>query len=186
MGKGLGSIAGTVSEEGEVKGNIFVGDDLDGIDNINYAGIADEKSYEEVMKLENIPEGFHKVKITFRAEDNVDIVKTIAYNGSFSESDLPQIPEKDGYYAVWPEDLVGKPMTENKTVEAEYSRWTESIVGTEVINDAKTEDTASESSDTENEKAVFLLEGKFYDDTSIQMAKCDTDLPDGDVVYAYN
>ena len=185
-GEGLGSIAGTVSEEGEVKGNIFVGDDLDGIDNINYAGIADEKSYEEVMKLENIPEGFHKVKITFRAEDNVDIVKTIAYNGSFSESDLPQIPEKDGYYAVWPEDLVGKPMTENKTVEAEYSRWTESIVGTEVINDAKTEDTASESSDTENEKAVFLLEGKFYDDTSIQMAECDTDLPDGDVVYAYN
>ena len=77
-------------------------------------------------------------------------------------------------------------MTENKTVEAEYSRWTESIVGTEVINDAKTEDTASESSDTENEKAVFLLEGKFYDDTSIQMAECDTDLPDGDVVYAYN
>lgn len=185
-GEGLGSIAGTVSEEGEVKGNIFVGDDLDGIDNINYAGIADEKSYEEVMKLENIPEGFHKVKITFRAEDNVDIVKTIAYNGSFSESDLPQIPEKDGYYAVWPEDLVGKPMTENKTVEAEYSRWTESIVGTEVINDAKTEDTASESSDTENEKAVFLLEGKFYDDTSIQMAECDTDLPDGDVVYAYD
>ena len=45
-----------MSEEGEVKGNIFVGDDLDGIDNINYAGIADEKSYEEVMKLENIPE----------------------------------------------------------------------------------------------------------------------------------
>lgn len=93
-GEGLGSIAGTVSEEGEVKGNIFVGDDLDGIDNINYAGVADEKSYEEVMKLENIPEGFHKVKIIFRAEDNVDIVKTIAYNGSFSESDLPQIPEK--------------------------------------------------------------------------------------------
>lgn len=77
-------------------------------------------------------------------------------------------------------------MTENKTVEAEYSRWTESIVGSEVINGAKTEDTASESSDTENEKAVFLLEGKFYDDTSIQMAECDTDLPDGDVVYAYN
>lgn len=185
-GEGLGSIAGTVSEEGEVKGNIFVGDDLDGIDNINYAGVADEKSYEEVMKLENIPEGFHKVKIIFRAEDNVDIVKTIAYNGSFRESDLPQIPEKDGYYAVWPEDLVGKPMKENKTVEAEYSRWTESIVGTEVINGAKTEDTASESSDTENEKAVFLLEGKFYDDTSIPMAECDTDLPDGDVVYAYN
>ena len=68
----------------------------------------------------------------------------------------------------------------------EYSRWTESIVGSEVINGAKTEDTASESSDTENEKAVFLLEGKFYDDTSIQMAECDTDLPDGDVVYAYN
>ena len=65
-----------MSEEGEVKGNIFVGDDLDGIDNINYAGIADEKSYEEVMKLENIPEGFHKVKITFRAEDNVDIVQS--------------------------------------------------------------------------------------------------------------
>ncbi len=169
-GEGLGSIAGTVSDEGEVKGNIFVSDDLDGIDNINYAGIADEKSYEEVMKLEDIPDGFQRVQITFKTDDDVVIVKTLAYNGSFSESDLPQIPEKDGYYAVWPEDLVGKPMTENKTVEAEYSRWTESIAGTEVISC----------------KAVFLLEGKFYDDTSIHMAKCETDLPEGNVVYAYN
>ena len=96
-----------------------MGDDLDGIDNINYAGIADEKSYEEVMKLENIPEGFHKVKITFRAEDNVDIVKTIVYNGSFSESDLPQIPEKDGYYAGLAGGSGWKTNDGNKTVEAD-------------------------------------------------------------------
>ena len=46
--------------------------------------------------------------------------------------------KNDGYYAVWPEDLVGKANDGKvKPVEAEYSRWTESIVGTEVINDAK-------------------------------------------------
>ncbi len=195
-GEGLGSIAGTVSEEGEVKGNIFVNDDLDGIDNINYAGIADEASYEDIMKLENIPEGFYKVQITFRAEDDVVVVKTLAYNGSFSEYDLPQIPEKDGYYAVWPDDIVGQPMTENKTVEAEYSRWTESIAGAEYMDaDGNLADADSEKAENDDQnknttnvdnKVVLILEGKFYNDTTIQMAECDTDLPDGDVVYAYN
>ncbi len=169
-GEGRGSVAGTVSDEGEVKSNLFVNDELDGIDNINYAGIADETSYEEVMKLEDIPDGFHKVTVTFKAEDEVVTTKTVVYNGSLTENDLPEIPEKDGYYAKWPDDITTDAIIENKIVDAEYTRWTESIAGSERA---------------ENSKALFLLEGKFYDDTSIDMSACEADIKDGSVVYAY-
>lgn len=170
-GEGRGSIAGKVSDEGEVKGNQFVNDELDGIDNINYAGIADETSYDELMKQEGIPEGFNKVTITFKADDKVIAKKTVAYNGSFTDSELPEIPEKDGYYAKWEDAITTEAITENKTVEAEYTRWTESIAGKEK---------------SESGNVLFLLEGEFYNDTRINMAQCEADIKDGQVSYSYD
>lgn len=170
-GEAIGSIAGIVSEEGTVQGNQFVNDTIDGIDNINYAGTADKVSYEDVMKLENIPDGFHKVIVTFKTDDELITTKTVAYNGSISKDQLPAIPEKDGYYAEWPSEITDRPITENKTVEAEYTRWTESIAGSERA---------------ENSKPIFLLEGKFYSDTGIYMEACGAEITDGNVVYAYN
>ena len=171
-GEAIGSVAGNVSEEGTVKNNLFVNDTLDGIDDINYAGTADKITYEEVMEREGIPEGFHKVIITFKAEDKVVTKKTVAYKGSISEEELPEIPEKDGYYAVWPVELTKDPITENKTVEAEYTRWTESIAGSERAK---------------NNKVIFMLEGKFYSDTGIYMKACEADIVEGKAAeYTYN
>lgn len=169
-GEGKGSIAGLVSGEGEVKNNRFVNENTDGIDNINYAGIADKLSYEEVMQIETIPQGFQTVTVTFLAEDEIAAEKTIAYNTCLSEEQLPQIPEKDGYYAVWPNDLTKIAVTENKVVEAEYIRWTESIAGNERAVDGR---------------LIFLLEGEFYKDTNVQMSSLDAQITDGETVYAY-
>lgn len=169
-GEAKGSLAGTVDEEGDVTGNFFVSDTLGGIDNINYSGVADRTSYEEIMARDGIPEGFHKLTITFKADDSVIETKTIAYNGSFGEGDLPEIPEKDGYYAEWPKDLVGHAITKNETVEADYHLWTESIAGDEK---------------TDNDKSYFLIEGKFYAEDTISMQTCDLDGLHGNVEYAY-
>lgn len=169
-GEAKGSLAGTVDEEGDVTGNFFVSDTLGGIDNINYSGVADRTSYEEIMARDGIPEGFHQLTITFKADDSVIETKTIAYNGSFGEGDLPQIPEKDGSYAEWPADLVGRAITKNETVEAEYHLWTESIAGEEK---------------SENDKPYFLIEGKFYADDTISMQTCDSDGLHGNVEYSY-
>lgn len=169
-GEAKGSLAGIIESDGEVSTNIFVNDIYGGIDDINYSGKADSASYEAVMAMENIPDGFHRVTLVFKADGNVIDTKNIAYNANLGVSELPSIPDKDGYYAQWPENIVSKPILQNTVVEAEYHVWIESIAG----------DIASQ-----NDKPLFIAEGKFYDDNKITLSKCDTDNLSGDIEYSY-
>lgn len=169
-GEAKGSLAGIIESDGEVSTNIFVNDIYGGIDDINYSGKADSASYEAVMAMENIPDGFHRVTLVFKADGNVIDTKNIAYNTNLGVSELPSIPDKDGYYAQWPENIVSKPILQNTVVEAEYHVWIESVAG----------DIASQ-----NDKPLFIAEGKFYDDNKITLSKCDTDNLSGDIEYSY-
>ncbi len=169
-GEAKGSLAGIIESDGEVSTNIFVNDIYGGIDDINYSGKADSASYEAVMAMENIPDGFHRVTLVFKADGNVIDTKNIAYNANLGVSELPSIPDKDGYYAQWPENIVSKPILQNTVVEAEYHVWIESVAG----------DIASQ-----NDKTLFIAEGKFYDDNKITLSKCDTDNLSGDIEYSY-
>ena len=169
-GEAKGSLAGIIESDGEVSTNIFVNDIYGGIDDINYSGKADSASYDAVMAMENIPDGFHRVTLVFKADGNVIDTKNIAYNANLGVSELPSIPDKDGYYAQWPENIVSKPILQNTVVEAEYHVWIESVAG----------DIASQ-----NDKPLFIAEGKFYDDNKITLSKCDTDNLSGDIEYSY-
>lgn len=169
-GEAKGSLAGIIESDGEVSTNIFVNDIYGGIDDINYSGKADSASYEAVMAMENIPDGFHRVTLVFKADGNVIDTKNIAYNANLGVSELPSIPDKNGYYAQWPENIVSKPILQNTVVEAEYHVWIESVAG----------DIASQ-----NDKPLFIAEGKFYDDNKITLSKCDTDNLSGDIEYSY-
>lgn len=169
-GEAKGSLAGIIESDGEVSTNIFVNDIYGGIDDINYSGKADSASYEAVMAMENIPDGFHRVTLVFKADGNVIDTKNIAYNANLGVLELPSIPDKDGYYAQWPENIVSKPILQNTVVEAEYHVWIESVAG----------DIASQ-----NDKPLFIAEGKFYDDNKITLSKCDTDNLSGDIEYSY-
>lgn len=169
-GEAKGSLAGIIESDGEVSTNIFVNDIYGGIDDINYSGKADSASYEAVMAMENIPDGFHRVTLVFKADGNVIDTKNIAYNANLGVLELPSIPDKDGFYAQWPENIVSKPILQNTVVEAEYHVWIESVAG----------DIASQ-----NDKPLFIAEGKFYDDNKITLSKCDTDNLSGDIEYSY-
>lgn len=169
-GEAKGSLAGIIESDGEVSTNIFVNDIYGGIDDINYSGKADSASYEAVMAMENIPDGFHRVTLVFKADGNVIDTKNIAYNANLGVSELPSIPDKDGYYAQWPENIVSKPILQNTVVEAEYHVWIESVAGDIV---------------SQNDKPLFIAEGKFYDDNKITLSKCDTDNLSGDIEYSY-
>lgn len=169
-GEAKGSLAGIIESDGEVSTNIFVNDIYGGIDDINYSGKADSASYEAVMAMENIPDGFHRVTLVFKADGNVIDTKNIAYNANLGVSELPSIPDKDGFYAQWPKNIVSKPILQNTVVEAEYHVWIESVAG----------DIASQ-----NDKPLFIAEGKFYDDNKITLSKCDTDNLSGDIEYSY-
>lgn len=170
-GERVGSIAGHLEKEGTVKGNFFVSEEIHGIDDISYAGVADRVSYEEIMAMEEIPSGFHQVDIVFETEDGVLTTKQIAYGGNLAPADFPDVPEKEGYYVKWPEleDLTD--IKKNLTVTAEYIPWVESIASTEK---------------TAEGKAVFLVAGEFYEGTEMALVEIDgPEMLDTKAVLAY-
>jgi len=173
-GERIGGVAGYLEADGIAEGNIFVNNQIHGVDNISYAGVADEKSYEEVMAMEGIPEGFARVTILFETEDGSLLERQIAYGGSLAEADFPDVPEKEGYYVKWPGLEQLNDIRENLTVTAEYVSWMESVAGAET---------------TESGAPIFLAVGEFYDDTEIWMKE--TDGPEGldesaVLAYAYS
>ena len=52
------------------------------------------------------------------------------YGDYLSADQIPEVPEKDGYYGVWP-DYDFSDITGNKVLEAEYEEWTASIASAE-------------------------------------------------------
>ncbi len=170
-GEAKGSIAGIINSDGERKDNLFVNQEYGGIDNISYKGIAEPVTYDYVMSLDNIPAGFNQVTITFKADDTVLSTKSIPYNSSLDEKDLPYIPPKEECYAQWPDDIIHTPIVQNKVVEVEYHYWVESIAG---------------NIKSDSDKSLFMVEGRFYGDDEMVMSACDINGLHGNVEYAYS
>lgn len=124
----MGAIAGQINgyediEDGEeeikVSGNFYVGDDIYGIDNISYTGVAEPITYQELLTAENLPREFWHLKVIYKIEDTCLGEEEIGYGEPLNALHYPQIPEKSGYYGVW-EDVTDKIMTGTLLVEAQY------------------------------------------------------------------
>lgn len=152
-GECIGNIAGDVNTEGLVTGNWFAQNAIGGIDNISYTEKAWPCSYEEIMAMEGIPEGFEGVTITFQAEGEVLDRITVAYGGAITEGSMPQIPEKEGCYARWPESFDRYRITKNEVLEAEYVNWTTSVSSVEKVSD----------------RPMAIVAGEFYQDAALKL-----------------
>ncbi|MGN0689291.1 MAG: hypothetical protein ACI4KH_02600 [Oscillospiraceae bacterium] len=115
-----GAIAGCAN--GDISENVFIDGGIGGIDGISYDKKAYPVEYEEMSELENLPEDFLKIKLVFVADDIIVAEKEISYNGKISESALPEIPEKTGYYAKW-EDFTKSGIRFSKEINAVYSKY---------------------------------------------------------------
>ncbi len=144
-GECKGAIAGETDDEGNRIGNFFVSDTLEGIDGISYLGIAEHRTYDEIMQMEGIPDDFRQIRVTFVAEEEVIEERQQPYGSVLEEKDLPAIPEKEGYYAQW--DYDGETLVANEMVMAEYHPWVEAL--------------ASEETDAVGRK-LMLAAGEFY------------------------
>lgn len=160
-GERIGGIAGFLDEKGEVYGNLFVKDSHDGIDNISYLGVAEPATYEEIMQMEGIPEGFTLVQVAFEVEDELIYETTVSYGSSLTEADFPEITEKEGHYVVWPEKSVYTDICNNLTIVAEYVPWVQSIAaGTGKV-----------------EKPFFIAVGEFYEGTELHILPVEVGFP---------
>lgn len=117
----VGAIAGQAESatNENITDNYYVGDDIYGIDDISYAGIAEPISYNDLLTVENLPTAFWHLKVTYRIEDTYLGTQEFKYGASLANLNYPTIPAKEGYYGVWP-DLSDQVMTCNLLIDGEY------------------------------------------------------------------
>ena len=152
-GENQGSIAGKVSDDGSLYGNYYVEGGVGGVDGIGYQGGATPLSYQELCAKDGVPEAFSQFTITFLA-DGEEVASYKCNYGDYLPADqIPEVPEKEGYYGVWP-DCDFSYITGNRVLEAEYEEWTASIASAEK-NDAN--------------KPLVMAEGNFYPNAALHL-----------------
>lgn len=118
-------------EENPIFGNYYlrVSADMGGIDGISYDGLAQPVEEEAFFALENLPRLFRTVTMTFRLADGTEQQRTIATGGALAASQIPDLPEKQGFVGQW-EGLEEADLSEiffDMTFEARYTGYSTTI-----------------------------------------------------------
>lgn len=172
----VGAIAGqTVNyddalneEEIKVSGNYYVGDNIYGIDNISYIGVAEPVSYEKLLTAENLPTEFRHLKVIFRIDDLYLGTQEVEFGKKLSQLDYPEIPEKQGYYGVWP-DCSDQVVTGNLLIEGEYK---------EDVTVVQSNAGQAAEEQSKWEKPYALVEQRFTEDTVLNAEISDKEPPE--------
>ncbi len=158
-GEYLGAIAGEAG--GEVKGNFFVKDKLDGIDGISYAGKTIPQKYEDFILAEGLPAEFKNFHLRFVAAGEEVAVVPFSYGDALPIDQVPKIPPKEGYSGKWP-DYDYSRLTFNETLEAQYRPLT-TVIG---------------SLETRKATApIMLAESTFTPEAKLTLAVTDEKIP---------
>lgn len=147
-------------EEIPLSGNFYlpVFDDHGGIDGISYDGLAQPLDEDTFLALEDLPELFAQVIVTFRYDDGTQRQITLSSGSALSASQIPQLPERDGYVGRWEglEEADLDNIVFNITFEASY-------VGNQTTLESKTT--------RANGRALLLVEGNFTQDSDLTVAQ---------------
>lgn len=140
-----GAVAGSVLEDANLSGNLFVDTGSAGVDGICYRGKAEPVGYETLMAEESTPVEFGRFLLKYMADDTVIGAVNAGYGQPVSAYAVPEIPKKSGYHAKWQmnsEDLV----MFDRVIEAKYVPF-QTTIGSDAMRNAV--------------QAVMLVEGVF-------------------------
>lgn len=118
----LGAVLGSLEENGEISGNLFTHDTMGGVNGISYQGQAEPVAFETLSQ--GAPAAFTRFRLIFKAEGQEVARVDFSYGDALTE--LPEIPEKEGYSASWP-DIDYTFLTFSRTIEAEYTPYTTAL-----------------------------------------------------------
>ena len=172
-----GGVAGQILRDSETEsiddtdfyGNFYVANDFYGIDDVSYENIASEIDYENALSINGIPEDFENLKVIFVADGKIISEVRASYGYRVGNLTLPNIPDKDGSYGVWP-DLSDVRVTGNLMIEAEY------------ISHVAVMRTADEYSDSG--RPLALIQGRFRANDTLRAAVTDAPFePDDNSAY---
>lgn len=148
----MGTVAGDADGEGIIQGNFYVDDNIGALDGVTYEGQAQGLPYESFKDMDNMPEEFGILTVTFRVEDQILKTLRCEYGSSVGEDEIPQVPQKDGYYYEWEEKDLSC-IKGNQTVLAQYKAWNTTIAS------------------SDDKMPVLLAEANFYPGTSLVLEK---------------
>ena len=164
-GEFFGAISGKANVE-YLSRNKFVGDEIGGVDDINYTGVAESVQINEFVSF--VKSNFDRdVVFTLKFIADGKLISTVnfKYKDKIDTSQIPNVPDKKGYYGKW-SDYNFNEATYDADIIAEYSRNVDIVESEEVRSDGK---------------AVVLLCGSFNDGTAVkaEQLKVDSEIIDG-------
>ena len=174
-----GAIEGEADDGGKLKNNIFVSDELAGVDRVSMEGAAEPVSYSTVLATEGLPSDFRMMRVSFIVDDKTIAVtdKMIGDVVSADEIDMQdrivrKISGTDKKETSDNDD-------DEKTVELaddEYIKWDidgQLEVGgdTEITGEVIRYVSSLASDQTRaNKQSVFLVDGRFGSNDSLTVA----------------
>ncbi len=147
-----GAISG--SDTGTFLENYYVSDTLAGINRQGYSGRAEPIGYDALLAVEGLPESMKQFTLRFVADGETVLERSFTYGASFSESDIPAPPEKDGYYVHWDKADLSS-LHFDTTVSAVYDAYTPALSSAQQREDGRT---------------VFLVEGQYTGGDTMQVS----------------
>ena len=151
-GESYGAISGT--DTGTFSGNVFVSDDLAGINSASFSGRAEPVSYQELVDSYHVPEAFRYFTLRFMADEEVLKEIRFSYGDSFKKEDMPEIPVREGMYAYYDNTDLSD-LHKDTVVNAVYENDLTALSGKE-----------SRSSG----RSVFYVKGKFDKDSDFKVS----------------
>lgn len=153
-GEYRGAVAG--QSEDTLTGNRYLLEDLAGLDGVDVTDRAEGLDFNSFSQLDYIPADFLTFSYRFTVDGQTVAEIPFAYGEDLDQSQVPQPPEKDGTYGVWP-DFPVEGLTRSMVLEAQF-----------------TQPTATLSSG--GEFPVLLAEGAFEPEATLDLESQD-DLP---------
>ena len=165
-GRHIGNVAGDLYEDAAVYGNYYVKNEYGAVNNITLQSQAAGTSYEEFMALQDMPEEFEKMTVTFLADDEVIEQIVCGYGESITWEQIPDVPEKTDYFGTWGTNGLSNVIWDCQVV-ANYQPWLYAI------------------SSSDDPKPDLIAEGTFMPGASVTFTQVEFPEGAGDVPFGY-
>ena len=152
---GTPQFAGAISGggDGNYENNYFVPAGFAGLDRLSIHGRAEPISFDAFAGVEGLPEECRTFILRFVVDGETVKEIPFAYGASFDRSVFPQVPGRDGRYAVWDRTEL-QDLRFDTTVTAEY-RLDETVLRSENVR--------------EDGRAVLYVDGQFQQGDTVTL-----------------
>ena len=130
----LGAVTGYADELDDITENYYIDTGVGGVDGVSYAGHAQSAELSFLQALENVPAEFTAFRLILRSDGRVIQTIPFTFGQRLSRVELPDPPEKEGFFGVWPTPEDDTPRSD-VILDVEYTPWLTVVSSTQTVGD---------------------------------------------------